>query len=210
MTIVRTILIAKAPRPGRVKTRLIPALGERGAAALAAHLLRHTATTALAADLGPVELCVTPGPALPLWRELGLPDGLRWSAQGSGDLGARMHRAVRRAEGAGERALLIGMDCPALAPAHLRRAAEQLERREAALIPSHDGGYVLLGLRRSAAVLFEGMPWSTARVYAETCRRLQALGWTWGEQPALADIDRPDDLRALPAALDPLRRRGPG
>lgn len=87
------IVMAKAPVPGFVKTRLIPALGADGAAALAARLLSHALQEALAAEPGAVELCCAPDaqhPAFDAWR--GTP-GLTLSAQGEGDLGARMRRA---------------------------------------------------------------------------------------------------------------------
>ncbi|MCT0224915.1 TIGR04282 family arsenosugar biosynthesis glycosyltransferase [Synechococcus sp. CS-1328] len=199
----RTILFAKAPVPGQVKTRLIPALGPRGAATLAAAMLERAAAMAIEAALGPVELCVAPSRQLPLWQELNLPPNLAWSEQGEGDLGARMARAARRALERGEPVLLIGMDCPALGSSELRTAAHHLRDHDATLLPSHDGGYVLLGLRRFEISLFEAMPWSTPVVLEQTRRRLAAAGWVWQEQPQLVDIDTPADLSRLdPQLLD--------
>ncbi|WP_197157941.1 MULTISPECIES: TIGR04282 family arsenosugar biosynthesis glycosyltransferase [unclassified Synechococcus] len=203
----RTILFAKAPVPGQVKTRLIPALGARGAAALAAAMLERTAASASEAALGPVELCVAPSRQLPLWQELNLPPDLAWSEQGEGDLGARMARAARRALAMGEPVLLIGMDCPALGTRQLRSAAAQLRDHDATLLPSQDGGYVLLGLRRFEISLFEAMPWSTPVVLEQTRRRLTAAGWSWQEQPPLVDIDTPADLASLDPHLLELARR---
>ncbi len=203
----RTILFAKAPLPGQVKTRLIPALGPEGAAALAAALLERAAATAVAAGLGPVELCVAPAPQAAPWRRLSLPPGLAWSAQGPGDLGARMARAARRTLAAGEPVLLIGMDCPGLGVGPLRAAAATLRHHDAALVPSRDGGYVLLGLRRFEAGLFAAMPWSTPAVLAQTRRRLAAAGLRWHEQPPLVDIDTPGDLSDLKGDLAALAAR---
>lgn len=197
----RTILMAKAPLPGQVKTRLMPALGPEGAAALAAAMLERAAATAVAAGLGPVELCVAPALDLPVWQRMPLPPGLRWSAQGDGDLGARMARAAGRALQEGDAVLLIGMDCPALGVFQLRTAAAQLHSHGAALVPSQDGGYALLGLRRWEPSLFTAMPWSTAAVLPETRRRLAAAGCSWQEQPPLVDIDTPDDLASLEGEL---------
>lgn len=195
----RVVVIAKAPLAGFAKTRLIPALGPEGAAQLARRMLDHAVRTALDADVGPVELCVTPGPGDPAWRSVALPAGLAWHAQGDGDLGARMARPARAAASAGDAVVLIGTDCPALTVAHLREAVRALERHDAALLPTHDGGYALLALARFHARLFDDMPWSTAAVGAETLRRVRELGWTAALQPALHDIDEPADLARLPA-----------
>lgn len=189
----RIMIFAKAPVPGRVKTRLIPALGAEGAAALAARMLEHTVTEASAAGLT-VELCGEPDPAT--WYE-GPPVLL--SAQGGGDLGERLHRASERALGGGP-ILLIGADCPALDRHRLRAAAEALERHDAVLHPAEDGGYVLLGLRRFHASLFDGIAWSTETAAAQTLARLVALGWAVDLRETLADVDEPTDLYSLSPA----------
>lgn len=203
----RTILMAKAPLPGQVKTRLIPALGPERAADLAAAMLERAAAIAARAALGPVELCVAPGRQLPIWRRLQLPPGLEWSEQGEGDLGARMARAAGRALESGERVLLIGMDCPGLGVAQLQAAAAQLHHHDAALVPTWDGGYALLGLRRFEPSLFAAMPWSTPAVLSQTRQRLAAAGWSWHELPPLGDIDTPADLASLEGALRQLVSR---
>lgn len=226
MSATRIVVLAKAPQPGRVKTRLIPALGAEGAAALAACMLARTlavaaeaaeaveatappeavasmgcgeATGAFTARPGGVELCASPAPGDPAWRAVAVPAGLRWSAQGEGDLGARMAGAARRVLAGGERVLLIGTDCPALDAACLRAAADALDEVEAVIVPSFDGGYVLLGLRRFDPSLFEGIAWSTSTVAATTRARLAALAWPYRELPALHDIDVPADLVHLPS-----------
>ncbi|HPB75365.1 MAG TPA: TIGR04282 family arsenosugar biosynthesis glycosyltransferase [Chromatiaceae bacterium] len=208
---VRILIFAKAPVPGRVKTRLIPALGAEGAARLAGRLLSHALKQALAADLGPVEICASPAPEHPDWqpwlpalRELG-PRGssVAWSDQGEGDLGARLARSARGYLDAGEPVLLMGTDCPALTPQRLREAALALHRHAAALIPALDGGYVLLGLRAFAyhPSLFTTMPWGTATVADLTQRRLRDLNWHVWVGEALPDVDVPADLAILPTEL---------
>ena len=196
----RIVVMAKAPLPGFAKTRLIPALGDAGAARLAARMLHHTLGTALAAAIGPVELCVAPEPSDPAWRDVAVPAGVVWSAQGVGDLGARMARAAQRGCALGERVLLIGTDCPALSAAHLRSAATALDEHDATLLPTFDGGYALLGLRQIHPSLFENIPWSTASVASETVRRARHIGWTVELMERLHDIDEPDDLQWLPPA----------
>ncbi|MCU0928503.1 MAG: TIGR04282 family arsenosugar biosynthesis glycosyltransferase [Burkholderiaceae bacterium] len=195
------VVMAKAPKPGLAKTRLAPALGADGAARLAERLLDHALGEALAADLGPVELCAAPDamdPAFARWRTL----PLRWSDQGTGDLGERMARAIDRAlaqaPGHTPRVLLIGTDAPALDAPMLRTAAASLAAHDAVFVPAHDGGYVLVGVRRLAAALFCGVAWSTPHVMAQTRERLRAEGWTHRELPPVADVDEPADLVHLP------------
>ena len=199
----RILIFAKAPLPGRVKTRLIPALGAAGSAALAERMLRHTLEQALAADIGPVELCASPNIDDPDWAAFSLPSGLEFSAQGEGDLGARMARASRRALTRNRCVLLIGTDCPQLSAVRLRAAASALDTHDAAIYPAFDGGYPLLGLRAIHPGLFADMPWSTSAVAGLTLARMQGLQWRVWVGDELADIDAPADLVHLPAHLNP-------
>jgi len=194
MNAVRIVVFAKAPVPGRVKTRLIPALGETGAAQLAERMLEQALQQALAAAVGPVELCMSPAPDAPEWAGITLPAGIDISDQGEGDLGARMARPAQRAVARGEAVLLTGTDCPDLSAARLRVAAAQLAAHDAVLHRAEDGGYPLLGLRAFDATLFEKMPWSTPAVADLTLERITALGWTVWVGDTLRDIDEPADL----------------
>lgn len=198
MKAVRTIIFAKAPLAGFAKTRLIPALGADGAAQLAQRMLQHTLHTALSAQLGPVELCVAPGPADPVWQRFDLPATLVWSSQGDGDLGARMARAAQRVLAGGDAVILIGTDCPAIDKQLLHNAAQALTDHAACIVPTADGGYALLGLQHFHARLFDDMPWSTAQVTVQTLERLQELQWRVKIHPTLYDIDEPADLQWLP------------
>lgn len=80
------IVMAKAPLPGVAKTRLIPALGAAGAAALAERMLEHAVQQAVAAQLGPVELCVTPDATHPAFKRLAQLPRVSVALQGGGDL----------------------------------------------------------------------------------------------------------------------------
>lgn len=195
---VRIIIFAKAPLPGLSKTRLIPALGAEGSAALARRLLHHTICQAQAAEIGPVELCVSPGPDHPAWQSISLARSIHCTDQGTGDLGDRLTRRVLKADSVGEMVLLIGTDCPSLDTDRLRSAAADLHDHDAVIVPASDGGYVLLGLKRFNADVFSGIPWSTASVASETLKRLRKLDWSVRTLPELHDIDEPDDLRWLP------------
>jgi uncharacterized protein len=202
MMSIRIVIMAKAPVAGFAKTRLIPALGAVGTAELAQKMLLHTVETALASKLGPVEICATPEPTDPVWHNLGLPNNLFWSSQGDGDLGERMARVVEHTVRNGEVILLIGTDCPAIDVSILREAAESLQQYDASLLPTFDGGYALLGLKKFDSALFDDMPWSTSTVAQKTLKSIQRLGWQAKVLPTLHDIDEPTDLQHLPTEWD--------
>jgi uncharacterized protein len=196
---VSIIVFAKAPVPGLAKTRLAPALGADGAAALAARMLEHTVAQAVAAGLGSVEICATPDATHEQFVALAVRHAVQLTVQGSGDLGERMQGAFERVLSAGCPALLIGTDAPALDAAVLRAAAAALPGNHAVFAPAFDGGYVLVGLWRADARCFSGIAWSTPAVMQQTRERLRAARLRWAELPALADIDEPADLVHLPA-----------
>jgi glycosyltransferase A (GT-A) superfamily protein (DUF2064 family) len=178
-TRARVVVFARPPRAGRVKTRLIPLLGEQGAAQLHARLLRRTLATAVAAGLGAVDLWMT-------------------RRQRGADLGERMHHAFVRCLRRADRVVLIGSDCPVLRASDLRKAARWLAGgADAVFAPAEDGGYALIALRRVSPRLFEGIDWGSASVMSRTRERLAALGWRWRELPAVWDVDRPEDVRRL-------------
>ena len=194
----RIIIFAKVPLPGFAKTRLIPALGAQGAADLALRMLDSTLMAACDADVGPVELCVSPAIEDACWHEISLPSRVKTSSQGVGDLGQRLARAAQRALASGQPLLLIGTDCVEICPQLLQQAAQRLQKHDAVIYPSADGGYALLGLCRFDHTLFDGIPWSTAQVCQQTTTRIQDLGWQLAQGDTLHDIDEPADLALLP------------
>ena len=186
-------VLAKAPLPGLVKTRLVPALGPQRAARLQSALVARTVKTAWQARTGPVTLWTSLHPDHELFIALASRFDLRLARQDDGDLGARMLAAI----GAGP-TLVIGNDCPALTAHHLREAAAALrDGNDAVIIPAEDGGYVLIGLRKPQPALFRAMRWSVPTVLAETRRRLAQGGLKARELAALWDVDVPEDLSRL-------------
>jgi len=194
---ITTVIFAKAPQPGLAKTRLIPALGPRGAARLARDMLERTLDSALRARSGPVELCVAPDiDALP-WHGVSLPAGVAITSQGGGDLGVRMARAAARVIEGGDAALLIGTDCLEMSPRLLREAAVALDRAGTLIHPTVDGGYAILGLTRYHPELFTEIAWGGETVADETAARVVRLGWRLVIGATLHDIDEPADLPLL-------------
>ena len=190
------IVFARAPRPGRVKTRLAPLLGAEGAARLHARLVARTLATATAA--GRVELHCDPGTRDLFFRSMRRRFGVTLRAQGKGDLGERMYRAFRRTMRRHRPVVLVGSDCPALVAADLHAAARALQGGvDAVFSPAEDGGYALIGLRRLSPRLFADIAWGGPDVMAQTRARLRALGWRWRELRVLWDVDRPEDVARL-------------
>lgn len=194
---VQIAVLAKAPIAGLAKTRLIPDLGPQGAARLQRLLTRSAVRCAMDAELGPVTLWCTPHAQHPFFVALQCTTRIACLVQPSGDLGARMHTAFRLHCTQGP-LLLIGTDCPALRPSHLRKAARALsDGEDAVFYPAEDGGYVLVGLRQPQPALFAGMRWSTTDVMSETRARAQSQGLRVREFETLWDVDRPTDLARL-------------
>lgn len=194
----RILVFAKAPRPGTVKTRLIPVLGESGSAALQARLTEHALATARTAQIGPVELWCSPDCDDPFLQSCARRYGVLLREQPDGDLGARMLAALAYTLQTGGRPILIGTDCPALTARHLHDAERKLQSGfDAVFIPAEDGGYVLIALNRCAPELFSGIEWGGVNVMNETRARLSTLGWRWQELEPLWDVDRPADYERL-------------
>ena len=190
-------MLARAPVAGRVKTRMIPALGAQGACDLQQKLLQR-ALQLPAAGLHERFLWLDDLPT-PELQELAL--GLGWTLveQPSGDLGERMRRIATLGLAESDAVILIGNDCPAIDGDYLQAACSALHEQTVVIGPAEDGGYVLLGLRKIDATLFSGMPWGTERVLDMTLQRLQQLDWSPQLLPALWDVDRPEDLARLAA-----------
>ncbi|MFP6800840.1 MAG: TIGR04282 family arsenosugar biosynthesis glycosyltransferase [Pseudomonas sp.] len=190
-------LLARAPVAGRVKTRLIPALGAQGACDLQ-QLLLERALQLPARGFAEPFLWLDDLPGADLQQ---LAQSLGWTLveQPAGDLGERMRRIAALGLAESDAVILIGNDCPALDGGYLQAACDALQEQSVVIGPAEDGGYVLLGLRCIDAALFSDMPWGTERVFDMTLQRLQQLDWCPALLPALWDVDRPEDLSRLAA-----------
>jgi uncharacterized protein len=204
---VSIAVLAKAPVAGFAKTRLIPALGAARAARLQARLIERAADTACASGIGPVTVWATPDETHAAFQMLHSSRDVTLARQPNGDLGARMLAALKASGGP---AIVVGTDCPAMMPAHLRVAADLLRGgADAVVYPAEDGGYVLIGMRKPLPALFAGMIWGTAEVMAETRRRMRYHKLAWQEPATLWDVDVPEDLPRLRGLglLDEFSRR---
>jgi uncharacterized protein len=187
---VALVVIAKAPEPGRSKTRLCPPCSPEQAAALAEAALRDTLAAVAAAPARRRILALDGEPGS--W----LPPGFELVAQRDGGLGRRLGHALHAAGGP---ALVVGMDTPQLTPRLLALAGRMLARpdTDAVLGPAFDGGYWTIGLSRPDPAVFEGVPMSTVGTCREQRRRLRELGLRTAPLPPLRDVDEIADARAV-------------
>ncbi len=184
------IVIAKAPAPGRSKTRLCPPCTPEQAAALAEAALRDTLAAVAATP------CARRVLALEGERGPWLPAGFDVIAQRGRGLAARLAAAF---EDTGAPALLVAMDTPQLTPALLEAGLARLAAPGigAVLGPTRDAGYWAIGLRRPDRAVFAGVPMSSRLTLSTQRARLAALGLGVGELPVLTDADTIADARLI-------------
>lgn len=192
-------VMAKAPVAGEVKTRLVPPFSPEEAAELYRCLLLDKLQQV--GQLSQVDryLAYTPLEARETMSLL-VPHGFTLIPQAGSDLGDRLHRLSAILLERGHPAvMLIDSDTPTLPTSYLLDAVAQLldESTDLVLGPAEDGGYYLIGLKRSLRALFEGITWSGPTVLTETLRRASAQRLRVSTLPSWFDIDTPADLARL-------------
>lgn len=191
---VRLCVFVKAPVAGRVKTRLAAGLG--GEAALAAYVtLVERELEALSHLEMSVELWVAGDPRHHQVRSWARRYALRLRRQPAGDLGDRMHAAIRHCSDAGCAGIVIGSDLPEVDAAYVESAVALLAGHDLVLGPTEDGGYALIGMRSPHATLFTDIDWSTDRVHAQTVEQARRLGLTVAQLESTWDVDDLGDWR---------------
>ena len=196
-------IVAKAPRAGDVKTRLCPPLSHVEAAALSEAFLQDTVDLVRGCGGARGAFVFTPADREPYFAGLAS-EFLRVAQQGP-DLGARLQHAFAALFATGATAVIaLGADTPTLPSAAIAEALRRLadERVDVVLGPTDDGGYYLIGLRRSQPALFDGIAWSTPVVREQTMAAARAAGLTVSLLPAWFDVDTAAELARLDAMLD--------
>jgi uncharacterized protein len=207
-------VMAKAPQPGRAKTRLCPPLRPEQAAQLSAAFLRDiTENIALAAGVAPIRGCIAYAPmGSEHWFDGHLAEGTGFVlADGSPVMpdnvqgfGRCLLHAVQAMLGSGYgAACVVNSDSPTLPTEFLVRAAQALlEPGERVVLgPADDGGYYLLGMKRAYAHLFADIAWSTGEVAAATRDRARSLGLDVVMLPVWYDVDDAASLSRLKVEL---------
>jgi rSAM/selenodomain-associated transferase 1 len=203
-------VMAKAPRPGKVKTRLQPTLTPESAMALSAAFLRDiTENISLAARQAAIDPWVAYAPAglemlfhgmLASGTKLVLADGEIDVPEGIGGFGRSLLHATRALFMRHYDAVcLLNSDSPTLPTAMLVRAAQTLAAPgdRVVLGPAEDGGYYIIGMKAEHAGLFADIAWSTETVAAQTRHRAAALGLELVELDTWYDVDDNAALQRL-------------
>jgi len=190
-------VMAKDPRAGTVKTRLCPPLTPETAARLYRCFLSDVLDlVAKLRDVDPV-VAYSPADAGPEFARLTSGRFLLVPQEGE-DLGERLEGTFRTLFRRGYKYVsAVSTDSPDLPVEYLQEAFRRLENAPVVVGPCPDGGYYLIGLSRLVPELFRNMPWSTARVVAETESRARRIGLAVSYLPPWHDVDTAADLDRL-------------
>jgi rSAM/selenodomain-associated transferase 1 len=199
-------IMAKAPRPGRVKTRLSPPLTPEEAAAINTCFLMDT--TENIGDLADQGACAgvisyTPVGDEHLFDGI-LPCGYRLVAQRGDGFGERLLTTAQDLFAYGFASVcLIDSDSPTVPREAFSIAVDALQEEGDRIIlgPSYDGGYYLIGMKQPHPEIFENIAWSTASVFAETVAAVRNIGVELVTLPMWYDVDDAETLRILRAEL---------
>ena len=192
----RLIIFTRYPEPGQVKTRLIPALGEEGAASLQKKMTEHSvAWAASLSERMPNFLEIRyEGKDQNLMAEW-LGSGYSYETQGDGDLGERMARAFEENfQKKIKQIVLVGTDCPQMSAFHVKSAFDALKTHDLVLGPTEDGGYCLIGLKQMVPELFVSLAWGTETVFQSTLEKAKNAGLSVKCLVPMRDVDIPEDL----------------
>ena len=197
----QAILFVKAPVPGRVKTRLVPAVSPQEAARLYRGWVRDAYARLERMDSISVEVAYDPHPDWPEPDWIGPAGALHFPQEGK-SLGERLEKAFVRAFSRGARnAAALGSDSPGLPEDFIAEAFRELRTHDLVLGPTSDGGYYLIGLAgKPRPGLFRKISWSTGRVFSQTLSAARGLGLKIHVLGEYFDVDRPEDLLRIPAS----------
>ena len=189
------IIFTRYPEVGKTKTRLIPALGEEGAAKLQKKL---TEDTIQKLSEVPVQFRVYFSGGNEELMKQWLGNHYCYYPQSEGNLGDKLIAALTETFSEEvEKVVIIGIDCPDLDASLINQAFSELSDQDLVLGKAEDGGYYLIGLRDCIPELFQGITWGTDQVLRETVAIAEKLELKISYLPLLNDIDTPEDLEQL-------------
>lgn len=178
---------------GKTKTRLAATIGNKKALQVYLQLLEITRNAALKADCTR-HVFYSDEIENDAWDD----DEFNKFVQEGDSLGDRMKNAFEQVFALGAKeAIIIGSDCPKLTAEIIEKAFNILDKKDTCIGPAKDGGYYLLGMKKSLPFLFEEKEWSTDSVFADTVADLIENRLSYGQLPALSDLDTVDDLYLL-------------
>jgi rSAM/selenodomain-associated transferase 1 len=193
------VIMAKAPKPNEVKTRLVPFLTPEEAANFYRSCLLDTLDKVLSLSRTVPALAYTPNGSKTEFLNLCSRDLILFPQSGR-DLGERMLNCLRYGFTKGFRYVAVyGADIPHAPTKELLRGFEELrnDRADLAVGPTEDGGYYYIATSSLYPELFRGIEWSTEEVYITTLKRAYTLGLRTAVLASVRDLDRPEDLEAF-------------
>ena len=186
-------IFIKYPEPGRVKTRLAKDVGNEKAAGISRQVAEQIMKNTFCVDQNYKRIVFYDPPERLRYFEQWLGHEQFISQQGK-DVGERMDLAIRALLDRGaEKAILTGADIPGLNSTIISEAFAVLDDAEIVIGPAKDGGYYLIGMKEPHLELFQGIPWSTPKVYEETIRILKQLHLRYRCTEMLSDLDTTED-----------------
>ena len=201
----RIIVFAREPSLGKVKSRLASEIGAQEALAVYQAMLLRLGELLAGAQVAEWDLWVTSN--ISHENFLSICNKKNIYLQNGQDLGVKMYGAIRQTllDKNVENVILIGTDCPSLTKDYLNQALLALNSgSDVVLGPAEDGGYVLVGMRRPIAAVFEGIPWGSGEVMQRTLITLRANDLSYRLLDTLWDVDGPEDLARLQLLEPPL------
>lgn len=190
------IIFAKEPAKGRVKTRLEGYLSSQDSLNLYKAFLRDTISLAKKIKCE-VRILAYASNKNPDYLKKLAPNFIFYKQRGRG-LGRRMHNAFKFAAGKGaSKVVIIGSDAPTLPLRYLNDSFKRLNKSEIVVGPSRDGGYYLIGLKKSYVGLFRDVRWSSKTAFADTLKNIKRLKKTLSLLPYWYDVDEPRALAKL-------------
>jgi uncharacterized protein len=206
--VTNVALILKAPRPGEVKTRLASSIGVERAAGVYRALVEHQLAEIPASWRIVIHFAPSDAEAeMRTWLEGLSRRGTNFISQPDGDLGVRLTAAMDHGFASGaDLVFFLGGDCPGTTCGYLKEAEAALAKTDMVITGALDGGYVLLGLRKPTAAVFEAIPWSSDSVFSATLGRARAAGLTYECLSSLEDVDDLESYERQRATIQDLVR----
>lgn len=191
------VIMAKAPFPNKVKTRLTPSLSPSQASSLYhSFLLDKIAQVNSIEEANPF-MAYTPGSSESFFRSI-IPPGFSLIRQAGKDLGERLTYVSKELFSQGSsKVIMLDSDTPNLPVDYIREGLARLDDVDVVLGPCEDGGYYLIGMRTFIPGIFIGIPWSTTLVTEFTMKKVNELGLTVTMLPGWYDVDTEKDLKHL-------------
>ena len=201
-------LMLKAPRAGRVKTRLASSIGSESATRIYRALVEHQLAQIPASWCVVIHFAPSDAEAeMRTWLEGLSRRTIEFIPQPGGDLGVRLISAMDYGFASGaDLVFFLGGDCPGTTCGYLKEAEAALAKTDMVIAGALDGGYVLLGLRKPTAAVFEAIPWSSDSVFSATLGRARAAGLTYECLSSLEDVDDLESYERQRATIQDLVR----